>query len=240
LENSKYPYFTTNRTTVLYYNSMRRDKQIAIDLRRQGKSYREIEKALKISRGTLSAWFKGQDWANEISKKNSQKQWALGHEKMKRLNMMRRVKFAFNYGLAEEEAVKEFEVYKNEPLFNAGLMLYVGEGEKASKPALRVANSDFDVHRVYIRFLERYLKVNHQKVRIFLHIYPDLDEKTCIDRWSKELNLNHSQFYKTQRIQGKDMKRKLQFGVGTTIISSTALKRKLFVWIKLAFEMYGK
>ncbi len=218
---------------------MRRDRQIAIDLRKQGKSYREIMKELKISKGTLSKWFRGEEWAKEISEKNSQKQRALGHEKMKRLNMVRRVKFAFNYGLAEEEAVKEFEVYKNEPLFHAGLMLYVGEGEKASRPALRIANSDFEVHRVFIHFLSKYFGIDRAKVRIFLHLYPDLDEKMCIDRWSKELNLDNSQFYKTQVIQGRETKRKLQFGVGTTIISSTALKRKLFIWIKLAFKMYS-
>ncbi|MBP6856173.1 MAG: helix-turn-helix domain-containing protein [Candidatus Pacebacteria bacterium] len=219
---------------------MRRDKQKAIDLRKEGRSYRDIAKELKVSKGTLSAWFKGQEWSDQISKSNIEKEYSRAPEKMKRINMMRRVKFAFTYGVAEEEAVREFEVYKNEPLFNAGLMLYVGEGEKASKPALRIANTDFEVHKVFIQFLTRYFGIGRARVRIFLHLYPDLDEKICIDKWAKELNLNQSQFYKTQRIQGKDMKRKLQFGVGTTIISSTALKRKLFVWIKLAFEMYRK
>ncbi len=219
---------------------MRRDKQKAIDLRKEGRSYRDIAKELKVSKGTLSAWLKGQEWSDQISKSNIEKEHARAPEKMKRINMMRRVKFAFTYGVAEEEAVREFEVYKNEPLFNAGLMLYVGEGEKASKPALRIANTDFEVHKVFIQFLTRYFGIDRARVRIFLHLYPDLDEKVCVDKWAKELSLNQSQFYKTQRIQGKDLKRKLQFGVGTTIISSTALKRKLFVWIKLAFEMYSK
>lgn len=219
---------------------MRRDKQKAIDLRKEGRAYRDIAKELKVSKGTLSAWFKGQEWSDQISKSNIQREYSRAPEKMKRINMMRRVKFAFTYGVAEEEAVREFEVYKNEPLFNAGLMLYVGEGEKASKPALRIANTDFEVHKVFIQFLTRYFGIDRARVRIFLHLYPDLDEKVCIDKWAKELSLNQSQFYKTQRIQGKYLKRKLQFGVGTTIISSTALKRKLFVWIKLAFEMYSK
>lgn len=219
---------------------MRRDVQKAIELRKQGKSYREIQNDLHISKGTLSKWFKGKTWSDEISRTNTEKVRSLAHDKMKRINMMRRVKFAFTYGLAEEEAVREFEVYKNEPLFNAGLMLYVGEGEKSSKPALRIANTDFQVHKVFIQFLSRYFGIDRSRVRIFLHIYPDLDEKVCIEKWAEELGLNHSQFYKTQRIQGKDTKRKLQFGVGTTIISSTAFKRKLFVWIKLAFEMYSK
>lgn len=238
MENSKYPYFTTNRTTVLYCASMRRDKQIAIDLRRQGKSYREIEKALKISRGTLSAWFKGQDWADEISKKNSQKQWALGHEKMKRLNMMRRVKFAFNYGLAEEEAVKEFEVYKNEPLFWAGLMIYAGEGDKKSPNVTRVSNSESHLHKIWLKFGLKYLRVEEGMVRFNVLIYPDLDQENTEKYWSNETGIPRTQFHKTQTIQGKETTKKLQNGVGISILSSrVAIKKKLLKWLKLV-EMH--
>lgn len=214
---------------------MRHDKQIAIDLRRQGKSYREIEKALKISRGTLSAWFKGQDWANEISKKNSQKQWALGHEKMKRLNMMRRVKFAFNYGLAEEEAVKEFEVYKKEPLFWAGLMIYAGEGDKKSRNITRVSNSESYLHKIWLKFGLKYLKAEGKMIRFNVLIYPDLDKNTTEEYWARETGIPRTQFHKTQTIQGKEAVKKLQNGVGISILSSrVVIKKKLLKWLKLA------
>lgn len=214
---------------------MRRDKQKAIDLRRQGRSYRDIVKELKVSKGTLSAWFKGQEWSDQISKSNIEKEHSRAPEKMKRINMMRRVKFAFTYGVAEEEAVREFKVYKNEPLFWAGLMIYAGEGDKRSSSMTRVSNSESYLHKIWLEFGLKYLKAEQKMVRFNVLIYPDLDQETTEEYWSKETGIPRTQFHKTQTIQGKETTRKLQNGVGISILSSrVVIKKKLLKWLKLA------
>ena len=217
---------------------MRRDKQKAIDLRKEGGSYRDIAKELKVSKGTLSAWFKGQEWSDQISKSNIEKEHARAPEKMKRINMMRRVKFAFTYGVAEEEAVREFEVYKNEPLFWAGLMIYAGEGDKKSPNVTRVSNSESHLHKIWLKFGLKYLGVEESMVRFNVLIYPDLDQENTEEYWSNETGIPRTQFHKTQTIQGKETTKKLQKGVGISILSSrVAIKKKLLKWLKLA-EMH--
>lgn len=214
---------------------MRRDVQKAIELRKQGKSYREIQKELRISKGTLSKWFKGEAWSVEISKTNTEKVRSLAHDKMKRINMMRRVKFAFTYGLAEEEAVREFEVYKNDPLFWAGLMIYAGEGDKKSPNVTRISNSESYLHKIWIRFGTKYLKIDKNMLRFNVLIYPDIDQENTEKYWSNEIGIPRTQFHKTQTIQGKETTKKLQNGVGISILSSrVAIKKKLLKWLKLA------
>lgn len=218
---------------------MRRDKQIAISLRKQGKSYTEIIQELGVSRGTLSSWLKGEEWAKEISLSNSKKQWALGQEKMKRMNMMRKVKLAFTYGVAEEEATKEFEVYKKEPLFWAGLMIYAGEGDKKSANILRLSTPEVYLHKIWLSFGKEYLKIESNQLRFGVLVYADQSTESGESYWSEAVGIPRSQFHKTQTLQGKEGTKKLQNGVGISILSSRVIiKKKLLKWLKLA-EMHN-
>ena len=45
---------------------MRKDKNIAINLRKSGQSYKEIEEK-QIPKSTLSAWFKNQNWSRGLA-----------------------------------------------------------------------------------------------------------------------------------------------------------------------------
>ena len=52
---------------------MRYDQPEVFELRKQGKTYREIQKLLGISRGTLCDWFRDQEWSTHIKKSNTEK-----------------------------------------------------------------------------------------------------------------------------------------------------------------------
>ena len=118
--------------------------------------------------------------------------------------MMRRVKFAFTYGLAEEEAVREFEVYKNDPLFWAGLMIYAGEGDKKSPNVTRISNSESHLHKIWLKFGLKYLGVNESMVRFSVLIYTDTNQDSTEKYWSNETGIPRTQFHKTQTIQGNE------------------------------------
>ena len=53
----------TNQCSIL--TSMRKDKEYIFSLRKEGKTYRQIQKEVVVSRATLSAWFKDIEW-NDI------------------------------------------------------------------------------------------------------------------------------------------------------------------------------
>ena len=212
---------------------MRHDQPQAFELRKQGKTYREIEKLLGVSRSTLCEWFKNEEWSKHIKKSNTDKHIKISIERLRKLHQGRRLMLERKYKLAEEDAVKEFEIYKNDPLFMAGLMVYAGEGDKTNRYNIKLANSEFYLHLVFIRFSEKFLNIGRDKIKVWLLLYPDHDIEKSIKIWSKKLNINKSNFHKSQVIIGKEKTRKLQYGVGNSIISSVALKKKILKWLEL-------
>ncbi|MEI7709444.1 MAG: helix-turn-helix domain-containing protein [bacterium] len=212
---------------------MRYDQPQAFELRREGKTYREIQKLLGISRSTLCDWFKNEEWSKHIKKSNTYKNIEISVVRLEKLHEGRRLMLEKKYKKVEEDAVKEFELYKNDPLFMAGLMVYAGEGDKSSRNLTRMSNSEFYLHLVFIRFSEKFLNIGRDKIKVWLLLYPDHNIEECTETWSKKLQISKNNFNKSQVIVGKEKTRKLQYGVGNSIISSTSLKKKMMKWLEL-------
>lgn len=141
---------------------------------------------------------------------------------------------------ALDEAGLDYERFKYETLFAAGLMLYAGEGNRVSRHSIRLANVDPGIHRVFLRFIEKYLKINVSNVKFSILLYPDLDAGACISYWIKELGVVKGNIHKPQVIKGRDVSgKKLHFGVGTSIISNSFLKKKLMYWVEKFKEDFG-
>ncbi len=217
---------------------MRHDQPKAFELRKQGKTYREIEALLDVSRSTLCDWFKNETWSKHIKKTNTEKQIKISKTHLEKLNEGRRIMLEKKYKRVEEDAKKEFEIYKNDPLFMAGLMVYAGEGDKTNRFNIKLANSEFYLHLVFIRFSEKFLKIGRDKIKVWLLLYPDHVIEDCIKVWSEKLSINRLNFNKSQVIIGKSKLRKLQYGVGNSIISNTSLKKKMMKWLELCKENF--
>ncbi|MFA6586291.1 MAG: hypothetical protein WCS86_04005 [Candidatus Paceibacterota bacterium] len=217
---------------------MRHDKPKAFELRKQGKTYREIENSLGVSRSTLCSWFENEEWSNHIKKSNIKKQIMASTDHIKKMNDARLIMFNKKYKEVEEEAKNEFELYKNDPLFMTGLMIYAGEGDKTNRFNIKLANSEFYLHLAFIRFCEKFLKFERKNIKIWLLLYPDHDIEKSIEIWSEKLNISKSNFYKSQVIIGKEKTKKLQYGVGNSIISSVVLKKKILKWLEICKENF--
>ena len=102
---------------MIYYNSIRQDKPEALALRKNGKTYREISEILGISRATLCNWLRNEKWSNNIKKLNVRNNIKISTEHLLKLNEGRKIKLEIKYKKTEDEAEKEFDYYKNEPLF---------------------------------------------------------------------------------------------------------------------------
>lgn len=215
-----------------YTYSMRKDKEKAFELRKQGKSYNAIREELGISKSTLSDWFKNIEWSKHSKVSNTKTTRSPEH--IERMHKARRDQLSALYREAEDQAENSYQVFKKEPLFWAGLMAYAGEGEKRSKHYIKITNSEFYIHTIFIKFSQVYLEVKKQEIRCGLIVYPDLNASLCKEMWSNMLGLSREQFHKTQVIQGKELKKRLQYGVAMSIISSTVLKKKIMKWISLA------
>lgn len=212
---------------------MRKDRTQATEMRKSGKSYLEIEARLKIPRSTLSEWFNSEAWSIEIREKLD-KAAREGHRvRLMELTKTRGKHLAEAYEQARQEALKEFAVLKYHPLFVAGVMLYWGEGDRATNGLVRLTNIDPVMLHVFILFLEEICGIPGGDIRAGVLIYPDLDEKECREYWSRETGLPIENFRKSVQIQGRHKTKRLHYGVCNVYTTSTYLKAKLLRWITL-------
>ncbi len=212
------------------------EKLQAIELRRRGFTYQEIAKYTNVSVSTLSAWLSHETWSQKIAESNEKRASKENSKRISLLNKARGNQYKKLYDEAERSAETEYKHYKSNPLFIAGLMLYVGEGDNRDSRLIRLANIKMDIHIIFIMFLREFLGVPREKIRFWILLYPGLDPERTSRTWSKALKIPLTQFYKYQVIQGKSTKRVLQYGVGNTIIGSAVLKKKLMKWIELALS----
>ncbi|MFH1611721.1 MAG: hypothetical protein ABH887_00400 [bacterium] len=72
---------------------MRKDKDLAIKLRKQGLSYLNISKKLDIPKSTLSCWFRDLDWSKKIKKDLSKKNNILSRYRMLSISKNNKIKW---------------------------------------------------------------------------------------------------------------------------------------------------
>ncbi len=224
-----------NKTSVLLFNMISRElKEKAIELRKLGKSYREIEKETSVRVGMLSYWFSKMEWSQNVLKQNKKRNREESRRRILLINRERTVNLGEKYRLVEEEAIQQFGEFKNDSLFIAALMLYLGEGDKSALGhSVRIGNIDPPVLKIFIKFALKYCDKSINEVRFWVLCYPDLDVQTCENWWMKQLGLKQENLYKTQVIQGKHKTKRLRYGVGNIILGNKSLKVKILKWIDL-------
>lgn len=208
--------------------------QQAVQFRKRGFTYSEIAKIVDVSVSTVSVWLSGQSFSKKIKEENIRRAILGNKKRISLINKARKAERSSLYREAIHSAETEYKHYKKDSLFIAGLMLYVGEGDKVIPHLCRITNSDIEVHRIFIAFAEAYLGVPKEKIRFWILLYPNLSEEICVKKWSKKLALAKENFHKNQVVQSRGKNRTLQHGVGNTIIGGTVLKLKLMRWIELA------
>ncbi len=205
----------------------------ALQLRTRGFTLEEIAKYVDVSKSTVSKWLKNNAISAEITKQNKRR---AGQENAKRLKLMSKTRTrerANRYKEVEQSAEVEFKHYKNNPLFIAGLTTYASLGDVTEGRNIRLTTARMMAHKTFIGFAVEYLGVPKNKIKLWLFLYADHGEETCMKKWHKATTLPYAQFHKNQIIKGKPKHKTLHHGVGNTIIGNTVLKRKLIRWIEL-------
>lgn len=213
---------------------MRKDKKIAIQLRQKGKSYQEITASMGVPKSTLSNWFSGMPWSEKTKKYLSELARANAKKRMKIISHRRRNALKKDYHEKQIIAKKQFTEFAKERLFIAGLMVYWGEGDsKLANGAIRVANSDPLMIKLFYKFLKTYLPEISKKARIYLVLYPDLNDEECKKYWSKKVGMPLNRFINSSFITGRSSNKRLIHGIGTLSISSRSYKEKIIIWLNL-------
>ena len=214
---------------------MRKDKEKAIELRKEGGSYQEIGEFLQIPRSTLSGWFGREEWSGAIREKLAEAAKNRRGVQIRNLNTVRGERLRESYAAAQKEAREEFELLKYDPLFISGIMLYWGGGVKHPKQGVRFSSSNSKMVRLYVEFLTQTCRIPIETITAYALIYPEIEEKTSRAYWSKVTTLPWENFTEGIVLTGRKA-RHLGWGICTINVGNTYFKRKILEWITLLPE----
>jgi len=194
-------------------------REEAAKLRKQGKTYSEIQEILKISipKSTLSCWCvdvelpkEYQDKVRKIVLNNAEK----GRVIALIVNRVKREKYLKSVADRNKYLVK---VLKNKDTAKIALaMLYLSEGSKNQRGSLMFGNSDPFIVSLFLHLLRYCYKIDESKFRCTLQCRADQNIKELEKFWSQVTKISLSQFYKARidpRTIGKPSKKPNYKGV---------------------------
>ena len=117
----------------------------------------------------------------------------------------------------------------------AGVMLYWAEGDKGSRNAARISNSDPEVLKLFMRFLRECLDVPDEQLSVTCHLFADhLDRQWEIEQfWLDVLRLPRARLCKSfvnvySKYSQKKRQNKLPYGTTRVTVHSTRIVQSIF------------
>jgi len=222
--------------------SLVQEKEMAITLRKQGHTYKEILAVVPVAKSSLSLWLKDLPLTKaekNILKHRTDSNISRGRIKAAAVNHLNRLK-------REREkipAIKEtFRINIKEPLFQLGIGLYWAEGAKNSGGVM-FTNSDSGMVNVMLLWFETYAHIPRTELRYRLYIHKPYAHQNCEAWWAKQLQVSLSNFtptsYKPTNLGVK--KRENYMGcLRVEVPKSGDLLFKLKIWTKQLVEYHVK
>ena len=131
---------------------------------------------------------------------------------------------------------------EGDPRHAAGVMLYWGEGDKASKNSARITNSDPELLRVFVEFVRSTFGVHDDRFRVTCHLFADhLDRQREIELfWLDTLGLNEASLCQSivnaqSKYSKKKRTNKLPYGTCRVAVHETRVVQSIFG----AIQEYG-
>lgn len=181
---------------------MREEKNRAIVLRKEGKSYSQIQETLHIAKSTLSYWLRGISLSNEAQQKIAKRASVTSTRALIERNKEQTAIAAERALLIREEAKEEVVGYMSDPLFIAGVSLYWAEGYKRGASGSKwkcvdFTNADPEMVRVMMGFFRKFCSVEESRFKVQLIAHPNVDMQASVEYWSSLTGVPESQFIKT-------------------------------------------
>src|ERR1035437_5465266 len=218
------------------------DRQRAIDLRKKGKTYNEINRELNISKSTLSDWLSEfpltEDQLNLLQKSKTRSRLIAAEKN--RIKKQRKHDKRLEVTYQEEK--KRWSTLTKREIELAGIFLYWGEGAKLINGPISLNNTDPQVLKFTLYWLTYALEIPKAKIEVFLHLYNDMDIKKEMEYWSRELKMPLKQFAKPYIKESSRISLTHKgFGHGTCglRVSNILKKEKIMMAIKAISDYYA-
>ncbi len=208
----------------------------AIRLRLEGLPYSDIRKRLRVSKSSLSYWLRGVE-LSASQRSDIAGSWVSRRVETYRETVRKRILALESQRLAE--ARTSLGCITSRDLRVAGLFLYLGEGTKVDRWSVCIANSDPEVIKFTVQWLTKVMGVSHDKIRVKVHLYKDMDVPKEVGYWSRTTGIPTQQFtkpyIKKSLLNSLDHK---THGHGTCniIADNGPLKQKIMAEIRTVME----
>ena len=221
------------------------EKLKACELRREGKSIKEIAGIVGVTKDTVSKWVRDLPMTHEQARHLEKEMFSRGHRGRMIGAQMNKEKRLQRIEVARIEAEREIAELSKGELFYLGLGIYWGEGTKAENTALAVTNSDYRIIQIMIRWFTECFGVlmNDLSPRVFIsNTHEDREEK-IFEFWVEKLGIPREQFKKMIFLEkGKKIyeNREVYYGVLTLHVARGAdLRYKILAFLNRLAEVGG-
>lgn len=217
------------------------EKELAIRLRKQGKTYSEIRKRVDISKGTLSYISKSIPLSHRAQMRLRRVQLlhlvkarhagveTLKKNQRKALDVMR-----------ERVSAGLRNVVRPEVLKIALAFLHLGEGAKwKSHRGLQLGSSDPLILLLYMKLLEQCYNIDKSSFHCYIAYRADQSLPRLIAYWAKTLGVSRQNFYKSKpdpRTIGRATKNKKYKGVCILSCAGSQIQQELELIPELLYK----
>jgi len=138
--------------------------------------------------------------------------------------------------------IKILKSEKDFELFNLGIGLYLGEGDKRDTSQIKLANTNPKILNIFLKFLRDICNVQESKINTELNIFDDIDLQKALAFWQRKTDLKRSQLKNSQirKSRGGSYKNKSKYGTLTIYVCNTKLKKIINRWCKGTLKNYYK
>jgi hypothetical protein len=210
-------------------------KDQALLLRREGKSYFEINSLLGIPKSTLAGWLKGVPFSESVKNNQLARVKQIWGKNISDYNLKRHQEYL-------EELEGKFHLYASEipPLDKTSLFflfmgLFWGEGCRKDKSTVRVVNSDPKVIQATQYFLVNNCGVSLEQHHCRVHIHQNANAQQALDFWAEATGIA-KQKIRIQTVISSASKNKkpvntLPFGTAHIFVYNAKLKQQIDGWL---------
>lgn len=208
----------------------RNDREKAIRLRLEGKTYTEIKDILHIGKGTLSSWLRDMP----LTAVQLHQVRDMNPRRIEKFRATMKKKSDMRFERAYEQAKKDIGRLTKRDLFIAGIYLYWGEGTKAERGGVSITNTDPAVIRTFLSWATM-MNFSREDLYVRLHLYSDMDVKKETEYWSNELSIAQARFRKVhiKKSQLSNLTYKNGFGHGTCSIKFENMSKWEYIMMAL-------
>ena len=224
---------------------MRLDKNQALKLRLQGKSYGEINAILGVPKATLSDWFTGLELSEKANERIQKRVYEKSIAGLIKRNRNQTHIAQQRARQTREVARKEVATLSKNDIFLLGVALYWAEGYKRpivkdgkvkTNHPVSMTNSDPLLIKLFLRFLRETCRVPEEKISANVRIYEHQNEVYLLEFWSKTTGIPYNRFQKfyygvSKSSLGKRPFNILPYGTIQVRVNNTVLYHQIMGWI---------